>query len=154
MQAGITLVGSSSLLSGEGSSTHTVSPQKMLLGMGLIIASQVMHCICRQSQDIDLANDPPPPSSPFIAPLHVLRYIPNRLQPALMTECSAHHTTCPFTLDILMARTSLYLDGSGLQFAIYNVLWMPDGAVAVSAAQGMVPVCLQACSIVNISTMG
>ena len=46
MQAGITLVGSSSLLSGEGSSTHTVSPQKMLLGMGLIIASQVMHCIC------------------------------------------------------------------------------------------------------------
>lgn len=40
--AGITLVGSSSLLSGEGSSTHEVSPQKMLLGMGLIIASQVL----------------------------------------------------------------------------------------------------------------
>lgn len=42
LQAGITLVGSSSLLSGEGSSTHPVSPQKMLLGMGLIIASQVL----------------------------------------------------------------------------------------------------------------
>ena len=53
MQAGITLVGSSSLLSGEGSSTHTVSPQKMLLGMGLIIASQVMHCICICLQDME-----------------------------------------------------------------------------------------------------
>ena len=43
MQAGITLVGTSSLLAGEGSSTQDISPQKMLLGMGLIIASQVTH---------------------------------------------------------------------------------------------------------------
>ena len=41
LQIGITLVGTSSLLGGEGSSTHDISPQKMLLGMGLIVASQV-----------------------------------------------------------------------------------------------------------------
>ena len=41
LQIGITLVGTSSLLGGEGSSTHEISPQKMLLGMGLIVASQV-----------------------------------------------------------------------------------------------------------------
>ena len=41
MQLGITLVGLSSVLSGEGSSTHAVSPQKMLLGMALIVLSQV-----------------------------------------------------------------------------------------------------------------
>ena len=45
LQAGITLVGTSSLLGGEGSSTHEISPQKMILGMGLIIASQVMHAV-------------------------------------------------------------------------------------------------------------
>ncbi len=43
LQIGITLVGTSSLLGGEGSSTHEISPQKMVLGMGLIIASQVCH---------------------------------------------------------------------------------------------------------------
>ncbi len=37
---GITLVGLSSVLSGEGSQTHLVSVPQMLLGMGLIIASQ------------------------------------------------------------------------------------------------------------------
>lgn len=41
LQVGIALVGTSSLLGGEGSATHEISPQKMLLGMGLIIASQV-----------------------------------------------------------------------------------------------------------------
>lgn len=40
-QVGITLVGTSSILSGEGSSTHEVTTQEMLLGMGLIITSQV-----------------------------------------------------------------------------------------------------------------
>ena len=39
-QMGITLVGLSSVLSGEGSQTHLVSVPQMLLGMGLIIASQ------------------------------------------------------------------------------------------------------------------
>jgi len=34
-------VGMSSVLSGEGSSTHKVSTEDMLLGMGLIVASQV-----------------------------------------------------------------------------------------------------------------
>ncbi len=37
---GITLVGLSSVLSGEGSQTHVVSVPQMLLGMGLIVASQ------------------------------------------------------------------------------------------------------------------
>jgi hypothetical protein len=41
MQVGISLVGMSSVLSGEGSSTHKVSTEEMLLGMGLIVASQV-----------------------------------------------------------------------------------------------------------------
>jgi hypothetical protein len=35
------MVGLSSIMSGEGSSTHAVSTDQMLLGMGLIIASQV-----------------------------------------------------------------------------------------------------------------
>eukprot|EP00198_Chlamydomonas_reinhardtii_P009570 XP_001698907.1 predicted protein [Chlamydomonas reinhardtii] len=37
---GISLVGTSSILSGEGSRTHVVSTQQMLMGMGLIITSQ------------------------------------------------------------------------------------------------------------------
>jgi hypothetical protein len=40
-QAGICMVGMSSVLSGEGSSTHKVSTEEMLLGMGLIVMSQV-----------------------------------------------------------------------------------------------------------------
>jgi hypothetical protein len=40
-QVGIALVGVSSLLSGEGSAQVVVSPEQMLLGMGLIVASQV-----------------------------------------------------------------------------------------------------------------
>ena len=43
-QAGITLVGLSSVLSGEGSQTHVVSVPQMLLGMGLIIGSQARRC--------------------------------------------------------------------------------------------------------------
>ena len=41
VQIGIALVGMSSLLGGEGSAQVEVSPSKMLLGMGLIVASQV-----------------------------------------------------------------------------------------------------------------
>ena len=41
LQVGITLVGMSSLLSGEGSAQVVVSQAEMLLGMGLIISSQV-----------------------------------------------------------------------------------------------------------------
>ena len=40
-QVGIALVGVSSLLSGEGSAQVVVSTEEMLLGMGLIVASQV-----------------------------------------------------------------------------------------------------------------
>jgi len=41
LQAGICMVGMSSVLSGEGSSTHKVSTDEMLMGMGLIVLSQV-----------------------------------------------------------------------------------------------------------------
>ena len=41
LQVGIALVGTSSLLSGEGSATRDVSPRQMLTGMALIVASQV-----------------------------------------------------------------------------------------------------------------
>jgi hypothetical protein len=44
---GITLVGLSSVLSGEGSQTHVVSVPQMLLGMGLIVASQVRRAPAR-----------------------------------------------------------------------------------------------------------
>ena len=40
-QVGIAMVGMSSVLNGEGSSTHPVSTQQMLTGMALIVASQV-----------------------------------------------------------------------------------------------------------------
>ena len=41
MQTGITLVGVSSLLAGEGSASHQVSQWQMLAGMMLIVLSQV-----------------------------------------------------------------------------------------------------------------
>lgn len=45
-QVGICLVGLASVLSGEGSQTHAVSTGDMLLGMGLIVASQArLHAI-------------------------------------------------------------------------------------------------------------
>ena len=40
---GILLVGSSSMLSGEGSASHDVPPGDILLGMGLIVASQAVQ---------------------------------------------------------------------------------------------------------------
>ncbi len=62
-QVGIALVGMSSLLSGEGSAQVDVSPSKMLLGMGLIVASQVSHSypsIRRQPWLQDMNNWPCP----------------------------------------------------------------------------------------------
>lgn len=41
VQVGISLVGLSSVLHGGGSTQVEVSPEQMLLGMGLIVASQV-----------------------------------------------------------------------------------------------------------------
>lgn len=40
---GITLVGSSSIMSGEGSATQKISQEQMLFGMGLIILSQAVQ---------------------------------------------------------------------------------------------------------------
>jgi hypothetical protein len=40
---GIALVGMSSIFGGEGSSTHPVSTEQMLAGMGLIVLSQAVQ---------------------------------------------------------------------------------------------------------------
>ena len=48
LQVGIGLVGMSSLLAGQGSAQVEVSPSKMLLGMGLIVASQVSSLLPHQ----------------------------------------------------------------------------------------------------------
>ena len=59
--AGIGLVGASSLLSGEGSSTHEVPPERMLLGMGLIVLSQAVQAAQLTFEDFfmaDLRMDP------------------------------------------------------------------------------------------------
>ncbi|WIA30810.1 hypothetical protein OEZ86_000868 [Tetradesmus obliquus] len=59
--AGICMVGMSSVLSGEGSSTHAVSTEEMLLGMGLIVASQAVQAAQLTFEDFfmaDLAMDP------------------------------------------------------------------------------------------------
>ncbi|GFR52029.1 hypothetical protein Agub_g14418 [Astrephomene gubernaculifera] len=53
---GISLVGTSSILSGEGSSTHTVTPQQMLLGMGLIITSQAVQAAQLTFEDFFMAD--------------------------------------------------------------------------------------------------
>ncbi|GLC68100.1 hypothetical protein PLESTF_000646000 [Pleodorina starrii] len=53
---GITLVGTSSILSGEGSSTHVVSTEEMLLGMGLIITSQAVQAAQLTFEDFFMAD--------------------------------------------------------------------------------------------------
>ncbi|KAG2447436.1 hypothetical protein HYH02_007761 [Chlamydomonas schloesseri] len=53
---GITLVGTSSILSGEGSSTHTVTTDQMLLGMGLIITSQAVQAAQLTFEDFFMAD--------------------------------------------------------------------------------------------------
>lgn len=53
---GITLVGTSSILSGEGSSTHEVTTQEMLLGMGLIITSQAVQAAQLTFEDFFMAD--------------------------------------------------------------------------------------------------
>lgn len=59
--AGIGLVGASSLLGGEGSSTHPVSTRQMLQGMGLIVLSQAVQAAQLTFEDFfmaDLCMDP------------------------------------------------------------------------------------------------
>eukprot|EP00195_Chlamydomonas_chlamydogama_P015203 CAMPEP_0202889878 /NCGR_PEP_ID=MMETSP1392-20130828/425_1 /ASSEMBLY_ACC=CAM_ASM_000868 /TAXON_ID=225041 /ORGANISM="Chlamydomonas chlamydogama, Strain SAG 11-48b" /LENGTH=450 /DNA_ID=CAMNT_0049573309 /DNA_START=124 /DNA_END=1476 /DNA_ORIENTATION=+ len=54
--AGISLVGSSSLLSGEGSATQIISQEQMLLGMGLIIISQAVQAAQLTFEDFFMAD--------------------------------------------------------------------------------------------------
>eukprot|EP00878_Enallax_costatus_P024022 GHUV01025609.1.p1 GENE.GHUV01025609.1~~GHUV01025609.1.p1 ORF type:complete len:363 (+),score=95.68 GHUV01025609.1:179-1267(+) len=59
--AGISMVGLSSVLSGKGSSTHEVSTEQMLLGMGLIVLSQAVQAAQLTFEDFfmaDLAMEP------------------------------------------------------------------------------------------------
>ncbi|PRW59396.1 Solute carrier family 35 member F6 isoform B [Chlorella sorokiniana] len=58
---GITLVGVSSMLSGEGSASHEVSPRDMLIGMGLIIASQCVQAAQITFEDFFMADLAIPP---------------------------------------------------------------------------------------------
>jgi len=53
---GIGMVGCSSLLSGEGSSTHPVSTEQMLMGMGLIVASQAVQAAQLTFEDFFMAD--------------------------------------------------------------------------------------------------
>ncbi|KAG2422797.1 hypothetical protein HXX76_015744 [Chlamydomonas incerta] len=53
---GISLVGTSSILSGEGSSTHAVSTDQMLMGMGLIITSQAVQAAQLTFEDFFMAD--------------------------------------------------------------------------------------------------
>jgi len=46
---GITLVGASSLLSGEGSASHKVETSQILLGMALIVMSQAVQAARTQA---------------------------------------------------------------------------------------------------------
>ena len=55
-KVGICLVGVSSILSGEGSSTHAVSQREMLLGMGLIVASQAVQAAQLTFEDFFMAD--------------------------------------------------------------------------------------------------
>lgn len=54
--AGISMVGISSLKSGEGSSTHPVSTESMLMGMGLIIMSQAVQAAQLTFEDFFMAD--------------------------------------------------------------------------------------------------
>eukprot|EP00877_Chromochloris_zofingiensis_P012180 jgi/Chrzof1/7215/Cz02g15020.t1 len=53
---GISLVGLSSILGGEGSSTHTVSTQEMMMGMGLIVLSQAVQAAQLTFEDFFMAD--------------------------------------------------------------------------------------------------
>eukprot|EP00891_Asterochloris_glomerata_P001583 jgi/Astpho2/1583/Aster-07912 len=64
---GIMLVGLSSVLSGEGSSTHEISPQKMLLGMALIVMSQAVQAAQITFEDHFMADLD-------VAPLKIVGY--------------------------------------------------------------------------------
>lgn len=58
---GITLVGTSSLLSGEGSATQVVSQEEMMMGMALIILSQAVQAAQLTFEDFFMADMNVPP---------------------------------------------------------------------------------------------
>jgi drug/metabolite transporter (DMT)-like permease len=58
---GITLVGVSSILAGEGSASHDVQPMKILLGMTLIVASQAVQAAQITFEDFFMADLNIPP---------------------------------------------------------------------------------------------
>lgn len=64
---GITMVGSASLMSGEGSSTMVVTTEQMLMGMGLIIASQAVQAAQITFEDFFMADMD-------IAPMKIVGY--------------------------------------------------------------------------------
>ena len=59
--AGITLVGTSSLMSGEGSASHAVDPAQILFGMTLIVASQAVQAAQITFEDFFMADMAIPP---------------------------------------------------------------------------------------------
>lgn len=59
--AGITLVGVSSLLSGEGSASHEISPGRILFGMTLIVLSQAVQAAQITFEDFFMADMAIPP---------------------------------------------------------------------------------------------
>jgi drug/metabolite transporter (DMT)-like permease len=59
--AGITLVGTSSLMSGEGSASHAVDPAQILFGMALIVASQAVQAAQITFEDFFMADMAIPP---------------------------------------------------------------------------------------------
>lgn len=58
---GITLVGISSIMAGEGSASHDVQPMKILLGMTLIVASQAVQAAQITFEDFFMADLNIPP---------------------------------------------------------------------------------------------
>ena len=58
---GITLVGVSSIMAGEGSASHDVQPMKILLGMSLIVASQAVQAAQITFEDFFMADLNIPP---------------------------------------------------------------------------------------------
>ena len=59
--AGITLVGTSSLMSGEGSASHPVATSQILFGMALIVASQAVQAAQITFEDFFMADMAIPP---------------------------------------------------------------------------------------------
>jgi hypothetical protein len=73
-------VGVASLLSGEGSATHRVATTQMLVGMGLIIASQSVQAAQITYEDFFMADL-------HIAPLKIVGFEVGPQSMAPSTDC-------------------------------------------------------------------